>query len=214
MTPSDADVFVDITDTVDRKIEALLSHVSQMPDPAGIEARIRGRGVTTAESAGLPRAPGRGISARRHAMSAPSADGARTRLLLVRHGESTWNADGRWQGQADPPSPSRVSNRLPRPHTRVDHRGRDLGLRPRARALHCPDRGRRAQRGRTRGPCAARPAPRARDAGEWEGDTAPRSRRVGRAFSHPAAVLPGYEGDDSLVARTLETVDAIGAAAP
>jgi len=26
-----------------------------------------------------------------------------TRLLLVRHGQSTWNADGRWQGQADPP---------------------------------------------------------------------------------------------------------------
>lgn len=27
----------------------------------------------------------------------------RTRLLLVRHGESTWNAIGRWQGRADPP---------------------------------------------------------------------------------------------------------------
>jgi probable phosphoglycerate mutase len=27
----------------------------------------------------------------------------RTRLLLVRHGQSTWNADGRWQGQANPP---------------------------------------------------------------------------------------------------------------
>src|SRR5215213_10090405 len=25
------------------------------------------------------------------------------RLLLVRHGESTWNARGRWQGWADPP---------------------------------------------------------------------------------------------------------------
>lgn len=25
------------------------------------------------------------------------------RILLVRHGESTWNVDGRWQGQADPP---------------------------------------------------------------------------------------------------------------
>lgn len=24
-------------------------------------------------------------------------------LLLLRHGESTWNADGRWQGHADPP---------------------------------------------------------------------------------------------------------------
>ena len=26
-----------------------------------------------------------------------------TRLALVRHGQSTWNAVGRWQGQADPP---------------------------------------------------------------------------------------------------------------
>src|SRR3954470_3221171 len=26
-----------------------------------------------------------------------------TRLLLVRHGESEWNAAGRWQGGADPP---------------------------------------------------------------------------------------------------------------
>jgi probable phosphoglycerate mutase len=26
-----------------------------------------------------------------------------TRVLIVRHGQSTWNADGRWQGQADPP---------------------------------------------------------------------------------------------------------------
>lgn len=26
-----------------------------------------------------------------------------TRLLLVRHGQSEWNADGRWQGQENPP---------------------------------------------------------------------------------------------------------------
>jgi broad specificity phosphatase PhoE len=26
-----------------------------------------------------------------------------TRVLLLRHGQSTWNALGRWQGQADPP---------------------------------------------------------------------------------------------------------------
>lgn len=30
-----------------------------------------------------------------------------TRLVLVRHGESTWNADGRLQGQADPPLSAR-----------------------------------------------------------------------------------------------------------
>jgi broad specificity phosphatase PhoE len=28
---------------------------------------------------------------------------SRTRLLVVRHGESTWNAESRWQGKADPP---------------------------------------------------------------------------------------------------------------
>lgn len=26
-----------------------------------------------------------------------------TRILLIRHGQSTWNAEGRWQGAADPP---------------------------------------------------------------------------------------------------------------
>src|SRR5262245_52591754 len=26
-----------------------------------------------------------------------------TRVLVVRHGQSTWNAHGRWQGHADPP---------------------------------------------------------------------------------------------------------------
>jgi broad specificity phosphatase PhoE len=31
----------------------------------------------------------------------------KTRFVLIRHGESTWNAAGRWQGQGDPPlSPS------------------------------------------------------------------------------------------------------------
>jgi len=33
----------------------------------------------------------------------PPAGPPATRLALVRHGQSTWNALGRWQGQADPP---------------------------------------------------------------------------------------------------------------
>ena len=33
----------------------------------------------------------------------PPHDRPALRVLLVRHGESTWNAVGRWQGQADPP---------------------------------------------------------------------------------------------------------------
>lgn len=34
--------------------------------------------------------------------SAPVPDAPR-HLLILRHGESTWNAENRWQGQADPP---------------------------------------------------------------------------------------------------------------
>ncbi len=53
MASQDADVFVDITEVIDRKIKALLSHVSQMPDPDGLEPRIRGWGSMVAAAAGL-----------------------------------------------------------------------------------------------------------------------------------------------------------------
>ncbi len=36
-------------------------------------------------------------------MSGMGTRSAVARVLLVRHGESTWNAEGRWQGRADPP---------------------------------------------------------------------------------------------------------------
>lgn len=38
-----------------------------------------------------------------HRMAQHTSAAATTRLLTVRHGESEWNAVGRWQGQADPP---------------------------------------------------------------------------------------------------------------
>lgn len=33
----------------------------------------------------------------------PAPTGQSTTVILVRHAESTWNAESRWQGQADPP---------------------------------------------------------------------------------------------------------------
>jgi LmbE family N-acetylglucosaminyl deacetylase len=48
------DVFVDITDSFDRKIEALRCHVSQHPDPEGLDARIRAWNAANAALGGLP----------------------------------------------------------------------------------------------------------------------------------------------------------------
>jgi LmbE family N-acetylglucosaminyl deacetylase len=52
--PGAHEAFVDITDTFDRKIEALLCHVSQMTDPDGIEDRLREWNGANAMAGGLP----------------------------------------------------------------------------------------------------------------------------------------------------------------
>jgi len=49
----DADVYIDITEQLDRKVAALLRHDSQMTDPGGLETRIRGWGESTAGAGGL-----------------------------------------------------------------------------------------------------------------------------------------------------------------
>ena len=52
-----ADTFVDITDHIDLKIEALLCHESQHPDPEQMQTRVRAWGAMNAEQFGL--GPGR-----------------------------------------------------------------------------------------------------------------------------------------------------------
>jgi LmbE family N-acetylglucosaminyl deacetylase len=46
--------YVEITDTIDRKIEALLSHKSQLPDPEATGQMVRGWTSMIATNAGLP----------------------------------------------------------------------------------------------------------------------------------------------------------------
>jgi LmbE family N-acetylglucosaminyl deacetylase len=48
------DHLVDVTDAIERKIEALLCHESQHQDPAGVRERVKGWMGVTAESAGWP----------------------------------------------------------------------------------------------------------------------------------------------------------------
>ncbi len=48
------DVYVDTTDTIDKKIAALQCHVSQIPDPSGLDQRMREWGQMIATRCGLP----------------------------------------------------------------------------------------------------------------------------------------------------------------
>ncbi len=47
------DAFVDITDTIERKVEALLCHASQIDDPAALGERMRSWGRSMAATSGL-----------------------------------------------------------------------------------------------------------------------------------------------------------------
>ena len=53
MATGTADVFVDITDVIDRKMDALRSHVSQHEDPVALDGLIRGWGGVVAQAAGF-----------------------------------------------------------------------------------------------------------------------------------------------------------------
>jgi LmbE family N-acetylglucosaminyl deacetylase len=54
MAAAQGDQYVDITETIDRKLDALRSHVSQHVDPERLDELIRGWGAMVAATAGLP----------------------------------------------------------------------------------------------------------------------------------------------------------------
>jgi broad specificity phosphatase PhoE len=138
-----------------------------------------------------------------------------SRLLLVRHGQSEWNAVGRWQGQADPPLT-------------------DLGraqARAAARAIGGVDAVFASDLQRARetadvisewlgvGPVITDPGLRERDAGEWSGLTRdeihehypgylPEDRHLTFAPGREADLRrpPGWETDAEVLARVLAAI--------
>ena len=144
-------------------------------------------------------------------MTPPSPDeAAPTRMLLVRHGQSEWNADGRWQGQADPP---------------LTDLGR-LQAREAARALGTVDAVwasdlQRAVETATViagdlgvGPVVLDPDLRERDAGEFSGLTRPEIAARFPGFLDDGRRPPGWEPDEALVARALRALRRIAAEVP
>jgi probable phosphoglycerate mutase len=146
-----------------------------------------------------------------------------TRVLLVRHGQSEWNALGRWQGQADPP----LSD-LGRAQARAAARA--LGT---VDAIFASDLQRAAETAAIIaqelgvGPVVLDPDLRERDAGEWSGLTRaeieerypgylPDDRH--RAFApnddDGPQRPPGWEPDEQLLARARHALATIQGAVP
>lgn len=138
------------------------------------------------------------------------------RLLLVRHGESEWNALGRWQGQADPPLSDlgRAQARkaaqavgavdgvwasdLQRAHETADIVAKELGI----------------------GPVEIDEDLRERDAGEWSGLTRAEIDERYPGWLDPPQIAsgfapstgrrpPGWESDENLLSRALTAISRI-----
>ena len=123
------------------------------------------------------------------------------RLLLVRHGESTWNALSRWQGQADPPlSPlgerqaEDAAVRLAEIATITAVWASDLVRAARTAELIA------GHLGIAR--VSEEPRLRERDVGSWSGLTRDEIEERWPGYLASRRSPPDFEGDDELLART------------
>jgi probable phosphoglycerate mutase len=119
-------------------------------------------------------------------------------VLIARHGQSEWNAQGRWQGQADPPlSPL---GELQAAHAASRLSGIDVVVASdleRARRTACII-------AESLGVDDVRtdPAFRERHAGEWQGLTREEIERQWPGYLADRRRPPGFESDEALLART------------
>jgi len=125
------------------------------------------------------------------------------RVLLVRHGQSTWNADGRWQGQADVPLSELGQEQA---------RGAAVAV-----ARLAPVRLVTSDLARARQTAELVAPPglhieidgswRERDAGEWTGLTRAEIDERFPGWLAERRSPPGFEGDEPLLARALPALD-------
>jgi broad specificity phosphatase PhoE len=120
------------------------------------------------------------------------------RLLLVRHGQSEWNAQGRWQGHADPPLTELglAQARHASQHLRVPVRrivSSDLVRAVQTAAVLAADR--------AVPPPEQRPDLRERSAGPWEGRTHDEIERDWPGYLASGRRPDGFEADEALLRR-------------
>jgi broad specificity phosphatase PhoE len=126
-------------------------------------------------------------------------------MLLVRHGQSEWNALGRWQGQADPPLSDLgrtqahsaaqrvgtvdviVSSDLQRAFATAEIISRQIGV----------------------GPIVVEPLLRERDAGEWSGLTSDEIDDAWPGYLENGRRPPGFEPTEAFLERIVQGLDNI-----
>jgi broad specificity phosphatase PhoE len=119
------------------------------------------------------------------------------RFLLVRHGESEWNAVGRWQGQADPPL---SRNGQEQAYLAAQHIGMVDAIV--ASTLHrAYDTARIISENIGVGPVIVEPDLMERHAGEWEGLTRHEIEAAWPGYLDQKKRPPGYELDEELLVR-------------
>ena len=133
-----------------------------------------------------------------------------TRALLVRHGQSEWNAVGRWQGQADPPL-SDLGRR------QAWEAARAIGA---VDAIYASDLQRAAETAAIIageigvGPVILDPDLRERDAGEYSGLTRAEIEERFPGYLDDHRRPPGWEPDEHLLARALRALQRIARDVP
>ena len=127
------------------------------------------------------------------------------RLLLIRHGQSTWNADGRWQGRADPPL-SDVGRRQAAEATAAIGAVDAVFSSTLERARHTAEI---IAEGIGVGPVIAIPDLIERDAGEWQGLTRDEIDEQYPGFLAAGHRPPRWEADQDLRARALRGISGI-----
>lgn len=138
-------------------------------------------------------------------------DSSITRVLILRHGQSEWNALGRWQGQADPPltdlgrqqaltAAQLIATECPTFHAVITSdldRARETGLTI-AGVLGCDVH-------------HLDPRWRENHAGEWQGLTPEEIRAQWPGYLENDRRPPGFEAASSTVARARAALDDIAA---
>jgi len=132
------------------------------------------------------------------------------RMLVVRHGESTWNAVRRWQGQADPPLTERGENQARRGALAAPEHGPFDGI-----VTSTLQRAHRT--GELIATALALPVLDAdeglseRSAGEWEGLTRVEIEERFPGYLADGKRPDGYESDGSIVERSSRTLRRLAA---